>query len=115
MSNSSHRSWELIKKQDLLRLAQIAFDDFSDLCRRRLLLRPKMPSSLHVARFVKLTDNMKSDVFLLLPDELTDLLFPSFSPIPDAEIPEGIFLVIGDRQTLASLFPHVAARIKGCW
>jgi hypothetical protein len=95
--------------------AKLALSEWGVVKLRLDLLRAKMRSSLHVAMFVKLTDTMKSEVFLLLPDELTALLFPKFAPISDAEIPEGLFLVIGDRQTLASLFPHVAARIKGCW
>jgi hypothetical protein len=35
VSNSPHRSFELITINDLARLAQIAFDDFADLCQRK--------------------------------------------------------------------------------
>jgi hypothetical protein len=35
MSNSPHRSFARITPNDLARLAQIAFDDFADLCRRQ--------------------------------------------------------------------------------
>ena len=79
------------------------------------LLRAQSKFSLHWAVLVKLTDNQKSEVFLLVPDELTSLLFPMFQPISDTEIPEGMFLVLGDRPTLARLFPHIATRIKGSW
>jgi hypothetical protein len=79
------------------------------------LLRAQLQSSLHVAMLIKLTDNQQSEVFLLLPDELTSLLFPMFEPISDAAIPDGLFLVFGDRPTLARLFPHIATRIKGSW
>jgi hypothetical protein len=35
VSNSPHRSFERITTNDLARLAQIAFDDFADLCQRK--------------------------------------------------------------------------------
>jgi hypothetical protein len=35
VSNSPHRSFARITRNDLARLAQIAFDDFSDLCQRQ--------------------------------------------------------------------------------
>ena len=35
MSNSPHRSFARITRNDLARLAQIAFDDLTDLCRRQ--------------------------------------------------------------------------------
>ena len=95
--------------------AKLALPEWGLVQLRLDLLRAQMKSSLHVAMFVKLTDNMKSEVFLLLPDELTALLFPMFDGISDAEIPEGLFLVVGDRQALANLFPHIATRIKGSW
>jgi hypothetical protein len=95
--------------------AKLAMPEWGLVQLRLGLLRAQMKSSLHVAMLVKLTDNLKSEVFLLLPDELTALLFPMFDQISDAEIPEGLVLVIGDRQTLASLFPQIAPRIKGSW
>jgi hypothetical protein len=95
--------------------AKLALPEWGLVQLRLDLLRAQMQSSLHVAMFVKLTDTLKSEVFLLLPDELTALLFPMFDPISDAEIPAGLFVVLGDRSTLASLFPHIATRIKGSW
>ena len=35
VSNSPHRSFERITTNDLARVAQIAFDDFADLCQRK--------------------------------------------------------------------------------
>jgi hypothetical protein len=35
LSNSSHRSYKRITRSDLARLAQIALDDFEELCRRQ--------------------------------------------------------------------------------
>lgn len=40
MSNSPHRSFEKITRDDLARLAQIARTDFADLCRRQDYSRP---------------------------------------------------------------------------
>jgi hypothetical protein len=95
--------------------AKLALPEWGRVQLRVDLLTTQMRSSLHLAMFVKLTNNRESEVFLLLPDELTSLLFPMFEPMSESEIPEGLFLVVGDPKTLASLFPHIAARIKGSW
>jgi hypothetical protein len=53
------------------------------------------------------------DVFVALPDDELTAKFPDFTAIAQADIPNGVTLLVGADNGFAEKFPDVALKLRG--
>jgi hypothetical protein len=80
---------------------------------RVLVLQQELKSPLHLAMLYRPTGFRElDDVFIVLPDIGLMARFPGFAEIAEADIPDGVQMLVSVGPEFEQRFPQVAARIR---
>ncbi len=79
---------------------------------RVLVLQKELKSSLHLAMLFRPTGFRElDDVFIVLSDAAQIARFPGFSEIPEADIPDGVRMLVSAGPEFEKRFPQIALKL----
>ena len=80
---------------------------------RVLVLQQELKSPLHLAMLFRPTGFRElDDVFIVLPDAGLRSRFPRFVEIAEADIPQGVRMLVSAGRDFERRFPRVAAKLR---